>query len=78
MHLKVEKVDVVTEKKKFDGSVVRVAECLVGDPSGSAILLARNEQLEIIKEGATITVLNALAKITNKFLKLDLDKWSKV
>lgn len=34
-----------TEKKKFDGSVVRVAECLVGDASGCAILVVRNGKL---------------------------------
>ena len=31
-----------------------------------------------MKEGATITILNAYAKVQNKLLKLDLDKWSKV
>jgi hypothetical protein len=31
-----------------------------------------------VKEGATITILNALAKISNKFLKIDIDKWARV
>ncbi len=36
------------------------------------------EQLDIVKEGATLNLLNALAKVQNKFLKLDLDKWSRI
>ena len=36
------------------------------------------EQLDIVKEGATITILNALAKITNKFIKIDIDKWARL
>ena len=32
----------------------------------------------MIKEGTTITVMNALAKVDNKFLKIDVDKWSNV
>lgn len=36
------------------------------------------EQLETVKEGATIQVLNALAKVSNSFLKLDVDKWARV
>ena len=37
-----ESVNIVTEKKKFDGSVVRVAECIVGDATGVVILVVRN------------------------------------
>jgi hypothetical protein len=35
----------ITEKKKFDGSVVKIAECVVGDQTGVAILIARNGKL---------------------------------
>ena len=35
-------VNVVTEKKKFDGSTVVVAECLAGDATGVVLLIARN------------------------------------
>ena len=34
--------------------------------------------MDVVKEGATINVMNALAKVTNKFLKVDLDKWARV
>lgn len=40
-----ESVEIVSEKMKFDGSVVTVAECLVGDSTGSGILIARNGML---------------------------------
>ena len=36
------------------------------------------EKLDIVKAGATINVLNAMAKVDNKFLKIDIDKWSNV
>ena len=32
----------MTEKKKFDGSVSKVAECLVGDSTGCGVLIAKN------------------------------------
>lgn len=35
-------MNIVTEKKKFDGSTVTVAECVVGDSTGVATLIARN------------------------------------
>lgn len=58
-----ESINVVTEKKKFDESVVKVAECVVGDSTGCGTLIARNEQLDIIKEGAVISILNANARV---------------
>ena len=42
MLFKIHSVTVITEKKKFDGSTVVVAECLAGDASGVVILIARN------------------------------------
>lgn len=35
-------VSVVTEKLKFDGSTMKIAECVVGDSTGVANLIARN------------------------------------
>ena len=34
------------------------------------------DKLDSVKEGATITVMNALAKIDSKLLKIDVDKWA--
>ena len=36
------------------------------------------EHLDQIKEGQTISVMNAFAKVTNRFLKIDVDKWARV
>ena len=38
----------VTEKKKFDDSIIKVAECVVGDTTGCVILLARNGKFILI------------------------------
>lgn len=57
--------------------MTKVAECVVGDASGCGILIARNEQIDLLKEGAVIEILNANAKVQkDKFLRIDLDKWS--
>ncbi|XVF66782.1 hypothetical protein PTKIN_Ptkin10aG0065800 [Pterospermum kingtungense] len=37
----------------------RIAECVVGDETGTIIFTARNEQVEIMKEGATVILRNA-------------------
>lgn len=42
MHLKVESNEIVVERKRFDGSIFKVAECLVGDSHGSARFRATN------------------------------------
>ena len=44
-NIQVISVNVISEKKKFDGSVVKVAECVVGDSTGIATLIARNGKL---------------------------------
>ena len=36
------------------------------------------EQLNIIKEGAIITIRNAHAKVYNEHLRLEVDKWAKL
>ncbi len=83
-----EEVKILSEKLKFDQSINIIAECLVGDAHGCGILIARNgklwgcktceEQLEVVKKGALINIKNALAKVMDKRLKIDLDKWSQV
>ncbi len=42
------------------------------------MLFARNEQVDLIKEGAVITVRNAHAKVFNEHLRLEVDKWGKL
>ena len=71
---------VTKEIRRYDGSWNRQAECVVGDEHGVMDFLAQNEQLDVVKEGATITVRNGHAKVlrdTNR-IKLIVDKWGKV
>jgi len=55
-----------------------VAECIVGDEFGCAMLVANERQLEVIKEGAIITVRNAHAKVVKEHMRIEIDKWAKV
>ena len=51
---------------------------MVGDQFGCVILWAKNEQLDIIKEGAVITVRNAHANVVGEHLRLEIDRWGKI
>ena len=65
----------ISEKKKFDGALVNIAEAIVGDKHGCFKLIAKDSQIPLIKEGVTITLMNAHAKVTKGFLNLEVDKW---
>ena len=56
----------------------RVAEVLVGDQYGCVKLMAFDEQLDLIKEGETITLRNAHANVVKEHLRLEVDRWAKV
>ena len=43
MHLKVVSVKVTRERRRYEGTVNRSAECLVGDEHGCAILIAKDD-----------------------------------
>ncbi len=79
MHVKVDSVRVIRERRRYDSdSLSRVAECVVGDGTGSVNLMAYDDQLDIVKEGACITVRNAHANVVKEHLRLEIDKWAKV
>ena len=71
---------VTKEIRRYDGSWNRQAECVVGDEQGVMDFLAQNDQLDVVKEGATITVRNGHAKVLRDTgrIKLIVDKWGKV
>lgn len=69
---------VTLEKKRYDGTQIRQAEAIIGDQYGCVKLIARDNQLDIIKEGATITVRNAHANVVNEHLRLEVDRWGKI
>ena len=79
MYLRVQSVKVIRERRRYDGgSLNRVAECLVGDQYGCVKMMAFDEQLNVVKEGATITVRNAHANVVKEYLRLEVDRWAKV
>ena len=79
MHLKVQSVRVIRERRRYDSnSLSRVAECVVGDDTGCVNLMAYDDQLNIVKEGACITIRNAHANVVKEHLRIEIDKWSKV
>ena len=41
-------------------------------------MVAKNEQLDIIKEGTTITIRNGHANVVGEHLRLEVDKWGKI
>jgi len=43
MHLKVESVKITRERRRYEGTVNRSAECLVGDEHGCAIMIAKDQ-----------------------------------
>ena len=79
MHLKVHSVRVVRERRRYDGgSLNRVAECIVGDQYGCMKMMAYDEQLNVVKEGAVICIRNAHANVVKEHMRLEVDRWAKV
>ena len=79
MHVKVDSVRVIRERRRYDSnSLSRVAECVVGDETGCVNLMAYDDQLNIVKEGACITIRNVHANVVKEHLRLEIDKWAKV
>ena len=78
MHLKVESVTVTRERRRYEGTVNRSADCIVGDEHGCAVLIAKDNQLDIVKEGASITIRNAHANVVKEHMRIEIDRWAKV
>lgn len=74
--LKVVDVHMVVDKKTHDNaSSLRVAEAIVGDDTGVIVLSAKNEQIDVVKRGATIVVRNGRVDVFNKKMRLRVDNW---
>ncbi|ONK81326.1 uncharacterized protein A4U43_C01F27840 [Asparagus officinalis] len=79
--VKVVSSKMVLQKGRPDGSQVRqtrIAECLVGDETGMIVFTARNEQVDLMKEGATVTLRNAKIDMFKGSMRLAVDKWGRV
>ncbi|CAI9092917.1 OLC1v1028285C1 [Oldenlandia corymbosa var. corymbosa] len=57
---------------------MRLAECLVGDETGMIIFTARNDQVDLMKEGATVILRNAKIDMFKGSMRLAVDKWGRV
>ncbi|KAJ9686258.1 hypothetical protein PVL29_015253 [Vitis rotundifolia] len=56
----------------------RIAECLVGDETGAIIFTARNDQVDMMKPGATVILRNAKIDMFKGSMRLAVDKWGRV
>lgn len=77
------KVQVVVDKKRVDGSRVRLAEVEVGDETGSVSLRARDEQIDILqevseREGAVVLRNCMLELYQGRHIRLAVTKWGKL
>ena len=78
MHLKVDSIKIVRERRRYEGTVNKTAECIVGDEHGCAKMIAKDDQLDIVKEGALITIRNAHANVVKEHMRIEIDRWAKV
>eukprot|EP00898_Chlorokybus_atmophyticus_P008492 jgi/Chlat1/8644/Chrsp87S08039 len=76
--LKVVSCKLVVQRSRADGSGVRIAECVVGDDTGVIVFTARNQQVDLMKEGATVNVRNAKIDMFKGSMRLAVDKWGLV
>ncbi|XP_022764078.1 uncharacterized protein At4g28440-like [Durio zibethinus] len=54
----------------------RIAECVVGDETGTIIFTARNEQVDVMKQGATVILRNAkIVMFKRTTMRLAVDQW---
>ncbi|KAF2283254.1 hypothetical protein GH714_043606 [Hevea brasiliensis] len=56
----------------------RIAECLVGDDTGSIVFTARNEQVDLMKPGTTVILRNAKIDMFKGSMRLAVDKWGRI
>ncbi|GAV81277.1 hypothetical protein CFOL_v3_24735 [Cephalotus follicularis] len=79
--VKVVSTKMVVQKGRADGSQVRqmrIAECLVGDETGMIVFTARNDQVDLMKEGSTLIIRNAKIDMFKGSMRLAVDKWGRV
>ncbi|KAM7495084.1 hypothetical protein LguiB_029693 [Lonicera macranthoides] len=56
----------------------RIAECIVGDETGTIVFTARNEQVDLMKPEATVILRNAKIDMFKGSMRLAVDKWGRV
>eukprot|EP01018_Ginkgo_biloba_P022675 Gb_30951 [translate_table: standard] len=78
--VKVISSQIVLEKGRPDSPVgqMRIAECLVGDETGIILFTARNEQVDLMKEGVTVILRNAKIDMFKGSMRLAVNKWGRI
>ena len=76
-------VNIVVEKTRVDKSQVRLAECEVGDETGTLSLRARDDQINLLQEiasrnGAVVLRNCSLELFQGKYIRLAISKWGKI
>uniref|UniRef100_A0A5B7AZU8 Single-stranded DNA binding protein Ssb-like OB fold domain-containing protein n=1 Tax=Davidia involucrata TaxID=16924 RepID=A0A5B7AZU8_DAVIN len=79
--VKVVSSKMILQRGRADGTQgrqMRLAECLVGDETGMIIFTARNDQVELMKEGTTVILRNAKIDMFKGSMRLAVDRWGRV
>jgi len=74
---------VVDTERKSDKTRYRIAEVVVGDDTGSVVLTAKNDQIDLLQPGNTVEIRNGkidMWKINpqSSYIRLIVDKWGKI
>ncbi|KAH0751462.1 hypothetical protein KY290_004682 [Solanum tuberosum] len=56
----------------------RIAECLIGDETGTILFTARNDQVDLMKADATVILRNAKIDMFKSTMRLAVDKWGRI
>ncbi|XP_061363650.1 uncharacterized protein At4g28440-like [Gastrolobium bilobum] len=56
----------------------RIAECNVGDETGTIVFTARNEQVDLMKPGSTLILRNAKIDMFKGSMRLAVDRWGRI
>ncbi|KAK3041794.1 hypothetical protein RJ639_000310 [Escallonia herrerae] len=79
--VKVVSSKMIMQRGRSDGTQgrqMRIAELLVGDETGMIVFTARNDQVDLMKEGATVILRNAKIDMFKGSMRLAVDKWGRV
>ncbi|XP_059670625.1 uncharacterized protein At4g28440 [Cornus florida] len=56
----------------------RIAECLIGDETGTILFTARNDQVDLMKPDTTVVIRNAKIDMFKGSMRLAVDKWGRI
>ncbi|CAA2955122.1 Hypothetical predicted protein [Olea europaea subsp. europaea] len=57
---------------------IRIAECVVGDDTGTILFTARNDQVDLVKPGTSVILRNAKIDMFKGTMRLAVDKWGRI